>query len=214
MVPSVARTGTTTLGTGSGYYNVSGDQDDQSSPFSGASMNSPFYDSTPRNDIGTSYFGFRPASPKTATSLNELENFSFKRLRSLESIYSESADASPVSRPSAKYTRVEPSQLVVARKPMPNPTFHEERKSFEPTMSIGEIPILKLGDEGRAKLKSALSEQAKADNDIRLRIDAIGKIRLASVHQLMQMARVSGLWEYAQSLAQEHELSKAYKRSG
>jgi hypothetical protein len=97
---------------------------------------------------------------------------------------------------------------------MPNPTFHEERKSFEPTMSIGEIPILKLGDEGRAKLKSALSEQAKADNDIRLRIDAIGKIRLASVHQLMQMARVSGLWEYAQSLAQEHELSKAYKRSG
>jgi len=53
------------------------------------------------------------------------------------------------------------------------------------------VPVLKLGDDGRAKLKSALSELVKTNPDIRARVEEIGKIRLASMQQLMQMAKVS-----------------------
>lgn len=212
-MPSMTRNGSNVFGNGSGYYHTSHDDADHSSPFSEHSMASPFYDPSPRNEAETTYFGYRPASPKTAVGLSDLENFSFKRLRSLGSQIAESADSSPVNRYS-KQTRVEPSQITVSRRPMPRPTVHhDDKKSFVPVQFDDDTPVLKLGDEGRAKLKSALSEQARTDPDIKARIESIGKIRLASVQQLMQMARISGLWDYAQSLAQEHEVSKAYKRS-
>jgi hypothetical protein len=213
MMPSLTKNGSNVFGNGSGYYHTSHDGGDHSSPFSEHSMVSPFYDPSPRNEAEATYFGYKPTSPKTAVDLGELENFSFKRLRSLGSQIAESTDSSPVSR-SSKQTRFEPSQITVSRRPMPRPTVHhDDMKSFTPIQYDDDIPLLKLGDEGRAKLKSALSEQARTDPHIKDSIEAIGKIRLASVQQLMQMARVSGLWDYAQSLAQDHEVSKAYKRS-
>lgn len=213
MMPSLTRNGSNVLGNGSGYYDTSHDGGDHSSPFSEHSIASPFLDPSPRNEAGATYFGYRPTSPKTAVGLGELENFSFKRLRSLSSKISESTDSSPVSR-SSKQTRFEPSQITVSRRSMPRPTVHQDDiKSLTPIQYDDDMPVLKLGDEGRAKLKSALSEQARTDPLIKDRIETIGKIRLASVQQLMQMARVSGLWDYAQSLAQDHEVSKAYRRS-
>jgi len=76
------------------------------------------------------------------------------------------------------------------------------------------IPLLKLGDEGRAKLKSALSEQVRVDPEVKAKIDDIGKIRLASMQQLLRMAKIAGIWDYAILLAQEHEVNKAIRRTG
>lgn len=121
----------------------------------------------------------------------------------------ESTDVSPM--------HVETRTVKVPRRTVRKAAVKVASDSPNTRISVSEldaVPILKLGDEGRAKLKSALSEQARTDPDIKSQIEAIGKIRLASMQQLMQMARVSGLWEYAQSLAAEHEMAKAYKRSG
>jgi hypothetical protein len=79
----------------------------------------------------------------------------------------------------------------------------EDSREMEQT-----LPTLKLGDEGRAKLKSALSEAVRSDERIRHKVEAIGKIRLASMAQLLRMAKVAGLWEYAIMLSREHELNK------
>jgi hypothetical protein len=204
MNQTVTRGGSRRFGAGSGFYGHVAGPDDPASPFSTETVRSPIYDSSPRNEMESSYFGFHPVSPRTAASLVDLDNFSFKRLRSLDSgLLLDSADASPVSR-SSKASKTEPNQIVVSRKRIPDPTHHD---------SPDDIRILKLGDEGRARLKSALSDIAKNDQAIRSKIEAIGKIRLASMQQLMQMAKVSGLWDYALALAREHESAKAYKRT-
>jgi hypothetical protein len=203
MNHTVTRGGSRRFGAGSGFYGHVGGPDDPASPFSTESLRSPIYDTSPHSDMESSYFGFHPISPRTAASLVDLENFSFKRLRSLDSGHLlDSPDASPVSR-SSKASKTEANQIVVTRKRIPAPT----------QLITDEVPILKLGDDGRAKLKSALSELSKSDEEVHARIEAIGKIRLASMQQLMQMAKVSGLWEYALTLAREHEMAKAYRRS-
>lgn len=209
--PTDVRVGSVRFGMGSGFYGNFHDDSDPSSPFSDASMASPFYESSPTNDVEPSYFGYQPVSPKNQASLVDLENFSFKRLRSLDSGTLESADVSPVSRVS-KASRTSPTHISVTRRPMPQPTVQIEMPYAD---NEGfEIPPLRLGDDGRSRLKSALSEQVKHDADIRAQIEAIGKIRLASIQQLMQMARVSGLWDYAQYLALENETTKKYRRTG
>lgn len=76
-----------------------------------------------------------------------------------------------------------------------------------------DIPTIRLGDEGRSKLKSALSEKVRQDQYIRHRVEAIGKIRLASMQMLLVMAKEAGLYDYAIRLAEEHELAKAERRS-
>ncbi len=200
------------FGTGSGFYADYTAYGEAASPFSNESMSSPFYDTSPSNDVEASYFGFNPTSPRNAAALVDLENFSFKRLRSLDSGLLESTDSSPVSR-SSKVSKTSPTHITISRRPMPQPTSHEmgsPGERYHP--ELDHVPILKLGDEGRSKLKSALSEKSKIDADIKAQIDAIGKIRLASVQQLMQMAQVSGLWDYAQSLAKDHEVAKVHKR--
>jgi len=45
-------------------------------------------------------------------------------------------------------------------------------------------------------------------------VDEIGKIRLASMQQLLQMAKICGLWDYALMLAKEHEIAKNIRRTG
>lgn len=72
---------------------------------------------------------------------------------------------------------------------------------------------LKLGDDGRSRLKSALSEKVRQDTYIRHRVEAIGKIRLASMQQLLVMAQEAGLWEYALKLADEHDHLKKIRHS-
>lgn len=210
MNQSISRSGSRRFGTGSGYYGHVGEHEQEASPFSTESVHSPLYDSTPTHDVQSSYFGFHPVSPRAAASLVDLNNFSFKRLRSLDSGLIESTDASPVSR-SSKASKTGPNHIVVSRMRMPEATYHSTSPSS--TAGLDRLPMLKLGDDGRAKLKSALSELAKQDTDIRARIDAIGKIRLASIQQLMRMAKVAGLWEYAQSLARDHDVAKTYRRS-
>ena len=86
--------------------------------------------------------------------------------------------------------------------------------SFVPSGHISSVPILKLGDDGRAKLKSALSEQVRMDTRMKRQVDEIGKIRLASMQQLLQMAKICGLWDYALMLAKEHEIAKNIRRTG
>jgi len=90
----------------------------------------------------------------------------------------------------------------------------DDDDDFNLRTRIPEVPVLKLGDDGRAKLKSALSEQVREDSRMKAQVDEIGKIRLASMQQLLQMAKICGLWDYALMLAKEHETSKLVKRSG
>lgn len=204
---AIMRSGSVRFSMGSGFYGNYPQHQDPSSPFSGESMASPFYESQVSTDVEPTYFGFTATSPKNAATLVDLENFSFKRLRSLDSGLLESPDSSPILRGVSKSSKTSPTHIAVSRKTMPNPTAHKDE-------TADQIPPLKLGDDGRSKLKSALSEQARMDSDIRAQIDAIGKIRLASIPQLMEMSRVCGLWDYALSLARDHEATKLYKRTG
>jgi len=90
----------------------------------------------------------------------------------------------------------------------------DDEMNFNSSADMSSVPILKLGDDGRAKLKSALSEQVRVDPRLKSEVDAIGKIRLASMQQLLQMAKICGLWDYALMLAKEHEMAKLIKRTG
>ena len=206
MIPSLARHGSNQFQSGSGIFGLNSHINDAASPFSGATHSSPFSDSTPRHELEAQYFGHRGASPRASANLGELENFSFKRLRSLESGIIDSSDVSPM--------HVETRTVKVPRRKEAVKVVSDSPHTRISAADLEAMPVLKLGDEGRAKLKSALSERAKSDADAKDRIDAIGKIRLASMQQLMQMARVSGLWDYAQALAVEHDMAKAFKRSG
>jgi hypothetical protein len=80
-------------------------------------------------------------------------------------------------------------------------------------ISYGELPVVKLGDDGRSKLKSALSERVREDMQVRRRVESIGKIRLASMQQLLAMAKEAGLWEFVVRLSEEHEQAKILRKS-
>ena len=92
--------------------------------------------------------------------------------------------------------------------------YDSDDEEFNFRSRVSDLPVLKLGDDGRAKLKSALSEQVRIDPRMKTEVDNIGKIRLASMQQLLHMAKICGLWDYALMLAKEHEMSKLIKRSG
>lgn len=59
------------------------------------------------------------------------------------------------------------------------------------------LPKLHLGEVGRKKLKSLISSAIKEDECLRDKVRAIGKVKLASIPQLLQMAQVCGLWDEA-----------------
>ena len=53
---------------------------------------------------------------------------------------------------------------------------------------------LHLGEGGRAKLKSLISDAVKHNEELRERVAAITKVKLASIPQLLQMASICDLW--------------------
>ena len=106
-----------------------------------------------------------------------------------------------------------PRKVVVSRDHQRRDESEDDEFNIE-SSTFSSTPLLKLGDDGRAKLKSALSEQVRVDPQLKMKVDAIGKIRLASMQQLLQMAKICGLWDYALMLAREHEMAKLIKRTG
>ena len=159
---------------------------------------SPFMDTSPYDSVRT--FEYSLGGLSNRSSGTHRTEDSLKRLRSM----TDSVEVSPVS--------------VVTKAPRIPSHSPGKRKRVSPTtfvnMSETEIPVLRLGDEGRSKLKSALSEQVRISPELKSHVDTIGKIRLASMHQLSQMAQVCGLWEYAQKLAREHQEGKSVRRTG
>jgi len=67
----------------------------------------------------------------------------------------------------------------------------------------GDLPKLHLGETGRSKLKSMISNMIKDDEELRAQVLAISKVKLASIGQLLQMAFVCGLWEDAVRIGEQ-----------
>eukprot|EP00916_Digyalum_oweni_P006078 GHVL01010468.1.p1 GENE.GHVL01010468.1~~GHVL01010468.1.p1 ORF type:complete len:667 (+),score=73.16 GHVL01010468.1:68-2068(+) len=67
--------------------------------------------------------------------------------------------------------------------------------------TVDRIP---LGEQGRAKLKSRISDVIRADPDLRVRISTIGKVKSASIPQLLKMAKMCGVWEFAVDISQNY----------
>jgi len=66
-----------------------------------------------------------------------------------------------------------------------------------------DLPKLHLGETGRCKLKSMISNLIKDDEDLRAQVLSISKVKLASIGQLLQMAYVCGLWEEATRIGEQ-----------
>jgi hypothetical protein len=60
-----------------------------------------------------------------------------------------------------------------------------------------DLPRLHLGETGRMKLKSRISMLIKDDQELRSKVLAISKVKLASIGQLLQMAFICGIWDEA-----------------
>ena len=79
-----------------------------------------------------------------------------------------------------------------------------KRTSRVPSVSVpGDLPKLHLGETGRSKLKSMISNMIKEDEELRAQVLAISKVKLASIGQLLQMAYVCGLWEDAVRIGEQ-----------
>ena len=75
-----------------------------------------------------------------------------------------------------------------------------------------EYSSIKLGDQRRKMIKSAISEKYHNDPAIRERIKQIGFIKSATVSELMKMAEVCGLLDWALQLARSREVEKQITR--
>jgi hypothetical protein len=65
------------------------------------------------------------------------------------------------------------------------------------TLAPRDLPRLHLGETGRMKLKSRISMLIKDDQELRSKVLAISKVKLASIGQLLQMAFICGIWDEA-----------------
>lgn len=84
------------------------------------------------------------------------------------------------------------------------PTLSKRTIQQVPSVSVpGDLPKLHLGEMGRSKLKSMISNVIKDDEDLRTQVLAISKVKLASIGQLLQMAFVCGLWEETVRIAEQ-----------
>lgn len=103
--------------------------------------------------------------------------------------YSQASTASEDERPVKK--------IRIFAKPVTQRTSNPEPKSV-----FSEEPArVQLGEHGRQRLKSLLSSAVKYDAAKRDLVYAIGKVKLASIPQLLQMARVCGLWDEVMNIA-------------
>jgi hypothetical protein len=83
----------------------------------------------------------------------------------------------------------------------PKPVSDKMHKPMSKSILCGELPRVQLGEHGRQRLKSLLSSAVKYDAAKRDLVYAIGKVKLASIPQLLQMARVCGLWDEVMKVA-------------
>lgn len=98
------------------------------------------------------------------------------------------------SRPPAKRIRVvRDKATVLMRLDKPTPT-DSSPQTWTQRVHLGEV--------GRQRLKSLLSATVKYDTTVRERIAKIGKVKLASIPQLLQMAEVCGLWDEVVKISQ------------
>lgn len=63
-------------------------------------------------------------------------------------------------------------------------------------------PRLHLGETGRSRLKSLISNLTKVNPELRERVAEIGKVKLASIPQLLMMARTCGVWDEVLQIAE------------
>ena len=182
---------------------------------------SPFTDMSPHHEGDTPYFGFSLGMPGPSihdgSPVDGDRNLHFKRPRSIDSA-SSSTDVSPVSESSGRLVKVARPVVAFVDAPVVRVGKGTSRKNahlerLEELADDPNPPILKLGDDGRSRLKSALSDLVRMDPEIQRRVEAIGKIRLASMQQLMRMAKVSGLWGFALDIAAEVEATRIRRSS-
>ena len=93
----------------------------------------------------------------------------------------------------------EESQREIKRaRRLPSPSKRTTILRVDPSVPVpGDLPKLHLGETGRCKLKSMISNMIKDDEELRTQVLAISKVKLASIGQLLQMSYVCGLWEEA-----------------
>ena len=199
IIPTVNRQGSGRFDNGSGYLRSSSNLMDSSSP-------SMRYFAPPllpglgsSRDFESTYFGYNLPSP--LHSGLEVSHPGFQRYASADSMSNDVSPHEGVVQPHI-FPKVVKTNVVSGNR-LPELTSYPEE----------QLPGMKLGDEGRAKLKSALSDAVRRDPDMKARVESIGKIRLASVQQLVRMAKECNLWEYVEVLALEHEMSKDLRRS-
>ena len=90
-----------------------------------------------------------------------------------------------------------PREIKRARR-QPSPSKRTTILQAVPSDTVpGDLPRLHLGETGRSKLKSMISNMIKDDEELRTQVLAISKVKLASIGQLLQMAYICGLWEEA-----------------
>lgn len=193
MLPSFNRQGSGNFMRSSGFIRSHSDTLMEVSTPSFRPFSQSFLLEAPSRDYESTYFGYTLPSPLHVGAYDS--HFALKRFGSMDSA---STDTSPVV---SGRVREDP---VVEMRQIPRVTKLRQREAVADDVS----PVLKLGDEGRAKLKAALSEQVRRNPELKARVDEIGKIRLASIQQLLMMAKVCDLWEYVEMLSLEHRLRR------
>ena len=218
MLPLTRRQGSNLFQSGSSMYALNNNNSDPSTPLS-ASMTSPFAEVSSSSPNASGFYGERLPP---ATAHQPATTFHFKRYRSDDSMSTDTSpagvrtsyNASPLSL--AKNPRTMTPLITAAatdeflHRPAPSRPTTQHRN--ETKYKEEDFPSLKLGDEGRARLKAALSEKVRIDPAAKIRVHAIGKIRLASMNQLMRMAKAANMWDFVENLAQEHHDAKYVKR--
>ena len=72
----------------------------------------------------------------------------------------------------------------------------------------GEFANVKLGDQRRKMIKSAISEKCQSDPRLREKVKIIGSIKTATVTELMQMADACGFLDWALNLVKSRLVEK------
>lgn len=72
----------------------------------------------------------------------------------------------------------------------------------------GEFANVKLGDQRRKMIKSAISEKCQSDPRVREKVKLIGSIKTATVTELMQMADACGCLDWALNLVKSRLIEK------
>ena len=162
---------------------------DVSYPTSTFSHNSDYSRSTVAQNVGTNQNALRLA--RTVSS--QARDYSFEDL-TLD--VNEVSDSGFRSDWSFEYSRALSDTSTASELP--------KREEVSDDLSANEctrtqpdvdVPKLHLGENGRSKLKSLISGALKRNIELKILVASVGKVKLASVSQLLQMAFLCGLWD-------------------